>query len=41
MFTLLLRLKRRLKRLLKAQTESRQASATSVRSRTVRVLILC
>ena len=40
MFVLLLRLKRRLRRLLKVQTESRQTESGTVRSRTVRYLIL-
>lgn len=40
MFKFLLRLKRRIRRLLKVQTESRQSQTTTVRSRTVRYLIL-
>ncbi len=40
MFVFLLRLKRRVRRLLKVQTESRQTQAATARSRTVRYLIL-
>ncbi|MCD6250596.1 MAG: HDIG domain-containing protein [candidate division Zixibacteria bacterium] len=40
MFKLLLRLKRRIRKLLKVKTESRQAQTVTVRSRTVRYLIL-
>ena len=40
MFTLLLRLKRRIKRLLKVRTESRQATVSSTRARTIRILLL-
>ncbi len=40
MFTLLLRLKRRIKKLLKVQTESRQSYVPTARSRTVKVLIM-
>lgn len=40
MFAILLRLKRRIKKLLKVQTESRQAPSATVRSRTVKILIL-
>jgi len=40
MFALLLRLKRRIKKLLKVQTESRQTPVTTARSRTVKILIL-
>ena len=40
MFVLLLRLKRRLRRLLKVQTESRQTESATVQSRTFRFLIL-
>jgi hypothetical protein len=40
MFKVLLRLKRRIRKLLKVQTESRQTQGETVRSRTVRYLIL-
>jgi len=40
MFALLLRLKRRIRRLLKVQTEARQAQVVTTRSRTIRYLIL-
>jgi len=40
MFTILLKLKRRIKRLLKVQTESRQKSTLTVRSKTTKYLLL-
>ncbi len=40
MFTFLLRVKRRIRRLLKVQTEARQAQAVTLRSRTLRYLML-
>lgn len=40
MFTALLKLKRRVKRLLKVQTESRQRSTLTIRSRTIKYMLL-
>lgn len=40
MFTILLKLKRRIKKLLKVQTESRQQSGQTVRSKTIKYLLL-